>query len=192
MRRRDFITVLGGAAFTGPFAVSAQPTDRMRRVGVLMGYGEGDFEAKAFLAEFTQGLSALGWIEGRNLRMDVRWAPGSKIGCARSRRRWSAAARRALGTVDVGDRCAQWETRTIQLYLRPSPTRLVPAWLRAYHLGGNITGFGSVEASFASKWLELLMEIAPDLKRATMIFNPDRAPYVESISRPYSRPLPDR
>ena len=76
MRRRDFITVLAGAAFAGPFAVSAQQTDRKRRVGVLMGYGEADPEAKALLAEFTQGLSAFGWIEGRNLSMDVRWAPG--------------------------------------------------------------------------------------------------------------------
>jgi putative tryptophan/tyrosine transport system substrate-binding protein len=75
MRRRDFITVLAGAAFAGPFAVSAQQTDRKRRVGVLMGYGEADPEAKALLAEFTQGLSELGWIESRNLRMDVRWAP---------------------------------------------------------------------------------------------------------------------
>ena len=76
MRRRDFITVLCGAALTGPFAVIAQQTDRMRRVAALMGYGEADPEAKALLAEFMQGLSALGWIEGRNLRMDVRWAPG--------------------------------------------------------------------------------------------------------------------
>src|ERR1700726_1433439 len=76
MRRRDFITVLASAAFAGPFAVSAQQTDRKRRGGVLMGYGEADPEAKALLAEFTQGLSAFGWIEGRNLRMDVRWAPG--------------------------------------------------------------------------------------------------------------------
>jgi putative ABC transport system substrate-binding protein len=76
MRRRDFITVLGGAVFTGPFAVSAQQTERVRWVGVLMGYGETDPEAKALLTEFTQELSTLGWIEGRNLRMDVRWAPG--------------------------------------------------------------------------------------------------------------------
>ena len=75
MRRRDFITFLGGATLTGPFAVGAQQ-NRTRRVGVLMGYGEADPEAKALLAEFTQGLSELGWIEGRNLRMDVRWAPG--------------------------------------------------------------------------------------------------------------------
>src|ERR1700736_6827234 len=76
MRRRDFITILAGGACAGPCAVSAQQPDRKRRVGVLMGYGEADPEAKALLAEFTQGLSAFGWIEGRNLRMDVRWAPG--------------------------------------------------------------------------------------------------------------------
>ena len=76
MRRRDFIKGMAGSAAVTPLAARAQQTDRMRRVGVLMGYGEADPEAKALLAEFTQGLSALGWIEGRNLRMDVRWAPG--------------------------------------------------------------------------------------------------------------------
>ena len=76
MRRRAFITLLAGAAAVRSFMATAQHADRMRRVGVLMGYSETDPEAKALLSEFTQGLSELGWIEGRNLRMDVRWAPG--------------------------------------------------------------------------------------------------------------------
>jgi putative ABC transport system substrate-binding protein len=76
MKRREFITLLGGAAVAWPLAALAQQTDKVRRVGVLMGYDEADPEAKALLSEFTQGLSELGWTDGRNLRVDVRWAPG--------------------------------------------------------------------------------------------------------------------
>ena len=77
MRRRDFIALIGGAAIARPLVAWAQQADRTRRVGVLMGYAETDPEAKALLAEFTRAVSELGWIEGRNLRMDVRWAPGN-------------------------------------------------------------------------------------------------------------------
>jgi putative tryptophan/tyrosine transport system substrate-binding protein len=76
MKRREFITLLGSAAVALPLAALAQQTDKVRRVGVLMGYDEADPEAKALLFEFTQGLSELGWTDGRNLRVDVRWAPG--------------------------------------------------------------------------------------------------------------------
>jgi hypothetical protein len=76
LRRRDFITVLGGAAAAWPFPAQAQKTDRLARIGVLMGYAETDSEAKALLGEFTHALSEFGWIERQNLRMDVRWAPG--------------------------------------------------------------------------------------------------------------------
>src|ERR1700678_338645 len=76
MKRREFITLLGSAAVALPLAALAQQTDKVRRVGVLMGYDEADPDAKALLSEFTQGLSELGWTDGRNLRVDVRWAPG--------------------------------------------------------------------------------------------------------------------
>ena len=75
MRRREFIGLIGGAAVVMPLVAHAQQPDQVRRVGVLMAYGETDPEAKALLAEFTQGLSELGWTDGRNLRLDVRWAP---------------------------------------------------------------------------------------------------------------------
>ena len=187
MRRRDFIIVLGGAAFTGSFAVSAQQTDRMRRVGVLMGYGEADPEAKAFLAEFRQGLSALGWIEGRNLRMDVRWAPG-RID------RMHAFAKELvdlqpdviLAQSTPVTAALKHETQTIPIVFAPVADPVGSGFVASLtHPGGNITGFSSVEASIASKWLQLLTEIAPGLKRATMIFNPDTAPYVKSYALPF-------
>jgi ABC-type uncharacterized transport system substrate-binding protein len=77
MRRREFITVLGGVTLAWPLATRAEQADRIRRVGVLMGYAETDPQAKAMLAEFTRAVSEFGWIEGRTLRMDVRWAPGN-------------------------------------------------------------------------------------------------------------------
>lgn len=187
MRRRDFITVLGGAAFTGPFAVSAQQTDRMRRVGVLTGYGEGDPEAKALLTEFTQGLSALGWIEGRNLRIDVRWAPGSKDLMRTFARELVGLQPDVILTQSTPVTAAlKHETQTIPIVFAAVADPVGSGFVASLtHPGGNISGFGSVEASIASKWLELLMEIAPDLKRATMIFNPDTAPYVKSYLLPF-------
>ena len=75
MRRRDFMSLMGGAMAAWPLAAWAQQADGARRVGVLMGYAETDPEAKASLAEFRQALAEFGWVEGRNLRIDVRWAP---------------------------------------------------------------------------------------------------------------------
>ena len=187
MRRRDFITVLCGAALTGPFAVSAQQTDRMRRVAVLMGYGEADPEAKALLAEFTQGLSALGWIEGRNLRMDVRWAPGRTDLMHTFAKELvdlhpdviladstpvTAALKRATLTIPI----------VFAIVADPVGSGFVASLSRP---GANITGFSSVEGSIAGKWLDLLTTIAPDVKRAAMIFNPDTAPYTKSYVLPF-------
>jgi putative ABC transport system substrate-binding protein len=195
MRRRDFITVLGGAAFTGPFAVSAQQTDRMRRVGVLMvrrvgvlmGYAEADPEAKALLAEFTQALSALGWTEGRNLRMDVRWAPGrTDIMHTFAKELVDLHPDVILADSTPVTAALKRETLTIPIVFAvvadPVGSGFVASLSRP---GGNITGFSSVEASIASKWLDLLTAIAPDVKRAAMIFNPDTAPYTKSYVLPF-------
>ncbi|MBV9530752.1 MAG: ABC transporter substrate-binding protein [Bradyrhizobium sp.] len=187
MRRRDFITVLGGAALAGPFAVSAQQTDRMRRVGVLTGYAEGDPEAKAFLAEFTQGLSALGWIEGRNLRMDIRWAPGSTDMMHTFAKELVGLKPDVILAQSTPVTAAlKNETQMIPIVFAPVADPVGSGFVASLtHPGGNITGFGSVEASIGGKWLELLMEIAPDVQRATMIFNPDTAPYVKSYVLPF-------
>jgi putative tryptophan/tyrosine transport system substrate-binding protein len=178
MRRRDFIAGLGGAAATWPLAAYAQQPDRMRRIGVLIGFGENDPEAKAQLSGFMQGLADLGWTDGRNLRMDVRWA-------ADNIDRMRTFAKELVGLrPDViiahstpVTAALQRETRTIPIVfvnvVDPVGDGFVAGLPRP---GGNITGFINLEASMAGKWVELLTEIAPGVKRVAIMFNPDTAP----------------
>jgi putative ABC transport system substrate-binding protein len=173
--RRDFITLLGGAA-AWPLAASAQQGNRVRRIGVLMG-DENDPVAKSFLSAFTQALADLGWTDGRNLRMDLRWA-------GRDINRIRASAQELVGlqpdiivTGGTSETVAlQRETRTIPIVYTggadPVATGIVP---RLNQPGGSVTGFATREASMGGKWLELLSEIAPGLKRAAIMFNPDTA-----------------
>jgi putative ABC transport system substrate-binding protein len=173
MRRRDFITLLGGAA-AWPLVARAQQGDRMRRIGVLMG-DENDPFNKSLISAFTQALAGLGWIEGRNVRMDFRYAGGDG-------NRIRALAQELVGLqsdIIVTDStrataALQRETRTIPIVfvgvVDPVGSGLVAGLARP---GGNISGFAGFEASFGGKWLELLSEIAPGLKRAAIMFNPD-------------------
>jgi putative ABC transport system substrate-binding protein len=177
MKRRDFITLLGGAA-AWPLAARAQQGDRVRRIGVLMAGDENDPVLKTYVSAFTQALAGLGWTDGRNVRMDLRWYGGDND-------RIRALAPELVGlhpdiiltwgtpaTVAV-----QRETRTIPVVFTnvsdPVASGIVA---RLDQPGGNITGFAGSEASLAGKWLELLSEIAPGLKRAAIMFNPDTAP----------------
>jgi putative ABC transport system substrate-binding protein len=161
--RREFITLVSGVA-AWPLAASAQQ-GRVRRIGVLMGV-END-TAKSNVAAFTQALADLGWIDGRNVQMDLRWH-GSDINRIR------ALARELVGLqpdIIVTNTSAptvalQRETRTIPIVFAsvsdPVASGIVP---RLNQPGGNVTGFAVLEASLGGKWLELLSEIAPELKR---------------------------
>jgi putative tryptophan/tyrosine transport system substrate-binding protein len=186
MRRREFITLLGGATAAWPLAARAQQPDRVRRVAVLMGYSEADLEAKELLWEFKEGLSELGWIEGRNLLMVVRWAPG-RTDLMRTFAKELVGLRPDVILADSTPVTAavKRETLTIPIVFAavadPVGSEFVASLPRP---GGNITGFGSLEGSMASKWLELLTQIAPGVKRAAMMFNPDTAPYVHSYVLP--------
>jgi putative tryptophan/tyrosine transport system substrate-binding protein len=174
MRRRDFIAGLGAAAW--PLAARAQQGDRVRRIGVLSPGDENDL-AKTYVSAFTQALADLGWADGRNVRIDFRWH-GDDI----NRKR--VLAQELVGLqpdiIVTGSTPAtvalQGETRTIPIVFvnvaDPVATGIVP---RLDRPGGNITGFAATEASLGGKWLELLSEIAPGLKRAAIMFNPDTA-----------------
>ena len=165
----------------------AQETDRIRRVGILMGYDEADPYAKSLLSEFMQGLSELGWIEGRNLRTEVRWAPGSpEMMDTFAGELIDLQPDVILASSTPVTDALKHRTSTIPIVFvgvaDPVGSRFVASLPRP---GGNITGFSSIEGSMVSKWLELLMELAPGLKRAAIVFNPDTAPHIKSYVLPF-------
>jgi putative tryptophan/tyrosine transport system substrate-binding protein len=171
MKRRDFITLLGGAAAAWPLAAVAQQSERVRRIGVLMNFAVDDPEAQSRNAGFLQGLSELGWTVGRNLRIDYRWGAGDP-----DRYRQYAAELLALAPdVILANSSAALAsllqaTRTVPIVFTtvadPVGAGYVDSLARP---GGNATGFLLWEYSIAAKWLELLKEIAPHVTRA-MVF----------------------
>jgi putative ABC transport system substrate-binding protein len=175
MRRREFVTLLGGAAAGWPLAARAQQGDHVRRIGVLMPQDENDPLAKRTYSAFTQALADLGWSDGRNVRMDLRWHGDDT-------NRIRGLAQELLGLqpdiILTGSTPAtvalQRETRTIPIVFAnladPVASGIVA---RLDRPSGNITGFANLEASVGGKWLELLSEIAPGLKRVVLMFNPD-------------------
>jgi putative ABC transport system substrate-binding protein len=179
MRRREFITLLGGAAAAWPAVARAQQGDRVRRIGVLMQQDETEDPLfKVRHSAFTQALADLGWTDGLNARMELRWGGGDI-------NRIRALAQELVGLQPdiilangtAATAALQRETRTIPIVFAsvtdPVATGLVE---RLNQPGGNITGFANFEASVYGKWLELLSEIAPGLKRAAIMFNPDVSP----------------
>jgi putative ABC transport system substrate-binding protein len=177
MKRREFIAGLGSAA-VWPLAARAQQGDRVRRIGVLRPFDENDPAVKFRVSAFTQALAGLGWTDGSNVRMDLRWGGGDI-------NRIRALAQELIGLqpdiIVAGGTPAtvavQRETRTIPIVFvavsDPVASGLVG---RLDRPSGNITGFATFEASLGGKWLELLSEVAPGLKRAAIMFNPDAAP----------------
>jgi putative ABC transport system substrate-binding protein len=177
MNRREFLGAVGGAA-AWPLAARAQQGDRVRRIGVLMWGGENDPVTKTFVSAFTQALADLGWIDGRNMRMDLRWWGDDT-------NRIPAFAQELVGLQPdiiltngtLATAALQRETRTIPIVFAtvndPVASGIVA---RLDRPSGNITGFANYEGPLAGKWLELLSEIAPGLKRVAMMWNPDTAP----------------
>jgi putative ABC transport system substrate-binding protein len=173
--RRDLITLLGGAAAAWPLAAAGQQGDRVRRIGVLMWGDENDPVVKTYLSAFIQALAGLGWTDGRNMRLDLRWY-GGDANRIRALVQELVSLQPDIIFADSTPATAavQGETRTIPIVFagvaEPVASGLVA---QLDHPGGNITGFGVWEASLGGKWLELLSEIAPGLNRAAILFNPD-------------------
>jgi putative ABC transport system substrate-binding protein len=185
IQRRDFITLLCGAA-AWPLAVHAQQGNRVRRIGVLVPADENDPVWKPRLSAFTQALAGFGWTDGRNVRMDLRW-PGGEINLIRAHARELVGLQPDIILTQglTATAAIQRETQTIPIVFAgagdPVASGIVP---RLNQPGGNITGFASLEATLGGKWLELLSEIAPGLKRAAIMFNPDfpaASPYMPSF-----------
>jgi putative ABC transport system substrate-binding protein len=184
--RRKFVVALAGAA-AWPLAVRAQQPQRMRRIGVLVPNDENDSLAKARVSAFTQALAGLGWTDGRNVRLELRWG-GDDINRTRALAQGLVGLQPDIiltsGTVATVD--IQRETRTIPIVFAnvgdPVASGIVP---RLNKPSGNVTGFAIFEATLGGKWLELLSEIAPGLKRAAIMFNPDRFPNLPAAAPVY-------
>ena len=185
MRRRAFVTLLGGAAAAWPLPLIAQQSERMRRIGVLTNFAENDPEAKALISMVRQRMKELGWSEGHNIRIDDRWAAGGV-----DRRRAYAAELVGLkpdvilGVSTPTIAALQQATRTIPIVFvnanNPVGFGFVASLARP---GGNITGFISFEPTLGGKWLGTLKEIAPGVARVALLHNPQThtGQYFQSI-----------
>jgi putative tryptophan/tyrosine transport system substrate-binding protein len=181
--RRQFISALGGASVAWPLAARAQQFNQIRRIGALMPWDADDKEGQSRLAAFQQGLATLGWMEGRNIRTEVRWGAGGL-----DRLRTSAAELVALAPeVILANSAAstfalRGETHSVPIVFTMVPDPIGGGLVASLAKpGGNITGFTSLEPIMGSKLVELLKEIAPRITRVAIIFNPETASYAEIL-----------
>ena len=179
MRRRNFITLLGGMTATWTAASRAQQSAQIRRIGLLMFYNEGDLEAKSRTDVLEEGLRQLGWIKDHNLHIDYRWA-----GADRKRFQLHAADLVRL-SVDIiiavstpAAQAVQRETGTIPLIFTqvsdPVGQGIVDNMRKP---GSNTTGFSNYDPDIGGKWLQMLKEAVPNITKVALVFNPDTAPY---------------
>jgi putative ABC transport system substrate-binding protein len=187
-RRKFLATLLGGAAAAWPLATRAQQAERVRRIGVLMGYAESDSDAQAWYAAFREELQKLGWVDGRNIRFDIRWATPDD---AEARQRFAKELVALqpdliLSAVTPTTAALLQQTRTIPIVFvivaDPIGSGFAASLARP---GGNVTGFIFTEPTIAGKWLELLKEVAPSVNRAAFLFNPATTPYRDIFLNPF-------
>jgi putative ABC transport system substrate-binding protein len=186
VNRREFITLLSGVA-AWPLAARAQQPGPMRRIGILMGGSKGDSQNEVGLTAFTKALQELGWTEGNNIRIDIRWAAGNV-------ERMKNFAKELVGLqpdlliahTTQPTAALQRETKTIPIVFLivsdPVGSGFVASLPRP---GGNITGFINIESSLGGKWIEVLKEVVPNVTRAALMFNPDTATYFKYYLEPF-------
>jgi ABC-type uncharacterized transport system substrate-binding protein len=171
VKRREFISLLGGAVAAWPLAVRAQQPERVRRIGVLMNAAADDSEAAALIGAFSQGLSELGWSIGRNVRIDYRWYAGNADAARKYAEELVALSPDViLAAGTPGVTAIQQDTDSVPIVFArvsdPVGAGVVSSLARP---GGNATGFMVFEYSLSGKWLELLKEIAPHITRAAIL-----------------------
>jgi putative ABC transport system substrate-binding protein len=178
VRRREFIKLIGTAVAAWPLTARAQQPDRMRRIGVLMGLAEDDPDTKARLAGLRQGLERLGWSEGRNVRVDYRFAPAGTQAQALAKELVALQPDVVLSNASPATSALQQQTRSIPIVFTGVADPIGSGFVASLaQPGGNITGFLLFEASIAGKWLAMLRDIAPNLARADLVINPKTAVY---------------
>jgi putative tryptophan/tyrosine transport system substrate-binding protein len=184
MKRRDFISLLGGAAAAWPLAARAQ-RGAIRRIGVLMGFAESDHGAQSGVAGFREELRKLGWMEGSNIEIDIRWATAESMQ-AFAKDLVALQPDFILTSSTPATAAMVQQTRTIPIIFvmvsDPVGSGFVASLPRP---GGNVTGFTAIEGALGGKWVELLKEIAPRVARVVLLFNPAMAPYAEYYLHPF-------
>ena len=183
MRRRDFIKVIGGTAATWPVAAQAQQVERIRRIGVMMGYGGTDPAAQAQVAALRQGLQKLGWEEGRNIRIDVRF-PGGDAGVVRAilMELMSLTPDVLVTNTNLVTAVVLAEVRTIPIVFISVGDPVGSGFVdNEAHPTGNLTGFANWEPSMAGKWLGLFKEVAPQVEHVGWMMHPETAANIEFL-----------
>jgi putative tryptophan/tyrosine transport system substrate-binding protein len=180
MRRREFITLLGSAAAAWPLAARAQQTERVRRIGLLMGWAESDPEVQPRMAAFMTRLRELGWIDGRNCRIELHWSAGDVERMHRQSKELVASAPDVIvAMTNPMVEAVHNLTRTIPIVFvqvsAPVESGLVASMARP---GRNMTGFANFEGSMGGKWVELLKEVAPGVVRIVVLMHPEIPPHV--------------
>jgi putative tryptophan/tyrosine transport system substrate-binding protein len=184
VKRRDFLTLLGGAAVTWPLAALAQQA-AIRRIGVLMGFAESDHGAQSGVAGFREELRKFGWMEGHNIEIDTRWATAQSMQ-AFAKELVALQPDFILTSSTPATAAMVQQTRTIPIIFvmvsDPVGSGFVASLPRP---SGNVTGFTAIEGSLGGKWVELLKEIAPHVARVVLLFNPAMATYAEYYLHPF-------
>ena len=188
MRRREFITRFGGVVAALPLATHAQQAERMRRIGVLMGFPESDLEAQRFLAAFRDGLQKFGWTEDRNTRIDTRWATPANADLMQRFAKDLVASQPdlILSSTTPTTAALLQQTHTIPIVFATVTDPVGSGFVASLgRPGGNVTGFTLMEPKIIAKWLELLKEVAPRVTRVAILFNPATAPYAQYYLNPF-------
>ena len=187
MKRRDFIKVVAGSAAAWPLVARAQQGERTRRVTVLLGLDEQDPEAQKRVKAFRVGMRDLGWIEGRNIQIEYRFA-GSNLELIN---KYVAEVIGLTPDVIVANTtpvmsALRAATSTIPIVFAMVNDPVGQGFLSSLaHPGGNITGFTFLDFAIIGKWVNLLNDVKPDLSRVTLMFNPDTSPYYDAYLRSF-------
>jgi putative tryptophan/tyrosine transport system substrate-binding protein len=193
MKRREFITLLGGAAAASlPLAARAQRSDRTARIGVLMGIGESDPEAGPRVEALEQGFRELGWAKGHNLQLDYRWTAGD-LDRARLLAKEIVELKPDLIVVHSTPavKALRQLTTSIPMVFVLIADPIGSGFVQNLaHPGGNITGFMNVDSPMTSKWLELIVEIAPKTRQVALIYNPNTASFYQDFLRTFDAAAP--
>jgi putative tryptophan/tyrosine transport system substrate-binding protein len=184
MKRRELIVLLGGAA-AWPLRGHAQQPERVRRVGALIAFPENNTLAQAYLTAFTQALGRFGWVEGKNIGIDYRFAASDP---ALFKTYATELVGRSpdviLATSSSAVAALRQQTRTIPVVFTPVADPVGQGFVQSLaRPGGNLTGFSGNDAELMGKWLQLLKQVAPGVTRVAVIFNPDTAPHAPLLNR---------